>query len=158
MRYLLCVRYNARNHFPLHQPQVCSQLYFINLFTSSVSSLSSLPSLIFFYQKQDFFPSYFIYIMYIHYKKTQTIQRCVKIKGKPPITPLQRNNHHCFQFLYMDRCFFLFYLHIYKFVIFQHLDYTLPILNFSLKIFQTFFNSRSINLYHNYLTFLHNIS
>lgn len=106
MCYLLCVRYNARNHFPLHQPQVCSQLYFINLFTSSVSSLSSLPSLIFFYQKQDFFPSYFIYIMYIHYKKTQTIQRCVKIKGKPPITPLRRNNHHCFQFLYMDRCFF----------------------------------------------------
>lgn len=112
---------------------------FLALLHKSFYFLSQLPEQFtfpyFFLLETGFFPSYFIYIMYIHYKKTQTIQRCVKIKGKPPITPLQRNNHHCFQFLYMDRCFFLFYLHIYKFVIFQHLDYTLPILNFSLKIF-----------------------
>lgn len=112
---------------------------FLALLHKSFYFLSQLPEQFtfpyFFLLETGFFPSYFIYIMYIHYQKTQTIQRCVKIKGKPPITPLQRNNHHCFQFLYMDRCFFLFYLHIHKFVIFQHLDYTLPILNFSLKIF-----------------------
>lgn len=83
---------------------------FLALLHKSFYFLSQLPEQFtfpyFFLLETGFFPSYFIYIMYIHYKKTQTIQRCVKIKGKPPITPLQRNNHHCFQFLYMDRCFF----------------------------------------------------
>lgn len=69
--------------------------------------------------------------------------KCIKIKGNLPTVPLQRSNH-CFQFCIWTEFFFSFSIYtlflaksvyIYKFVIFQHWDYTLAILNFSLKIF-----------------------